>query len=144
MDNSQELVKVGIRDENGKVETLWATPVNQNLYRLENSPFYAYGISWLDTVKTESDADGFQFFVSVAEKSGHRTVRILVEKDSTTVPEVLAQIKTLGCTYEGAFSQLIVIDIPPEVEFQQVVDYLISSELQWEYADPTCDEVMPK
>ena len=141
MDDAQQMVKVGIRDDDGQVETLWATPIDQHLYRLENSPFRAYGISWLDMVRAEADNDGVLFFVSIAKKSGHRTIRVIVEKDSNIVPTLLSQLKSLGCTCEGAFSRLIVINVPPEVELHQVADYLISTELQWEYADPTYEEV---
>lgn len=29
-------------------ECLWATPLGNNLYRIENVPFYAYGLSFKD------------------------------------------------------------------------------------------------
>lgn len=142
MNDSQVMVKIGIKNEEGQVETLWATPVAQNLYRLENSPFRAYGISWLDIVRAEPDEDGFRFFVKVEKKSGHRTVRVIVEADSSMdVPTLISQLEILGCTCEGAFSQLIAIDIPAQVELRQVTEYLVSVKLQWEYVDPTYDEV---
>ena len=51
------MVKVLLQD--GKdVETLWAVPVGENLYRLDNSPFFAYRVSWEDVVHAEPDSDG--------------------------------------------------------------------------------------
>jgi len=141
MKDSQEMVKVGIRDEEGQVETLWATPIDRRLFRLENSPFFAYGISWLDIVRAEPEDDGFLFYVKVEKKSGHRTIRVIVEEDSNLVPALVSQLNILGCTCEDAFPRLIVINIPAQVELRQVAEYLISTELQWEYADPTYEEV---
>jgi hypothetical protein len=52
--SSEPTAKVLFRvpDEEGgaTVETLWATPVGDDQYKLDNSPFYAYGASWEDTV----------------------------------------------------------------------------------------------
>jgi hypothetical protein len=35
------MVKVKLFNADGDVETLWATPLGDDLYRLENSPWYA-------------------------------------------------------------------------------------------------------
>ena len=61
------------------VETLWADPVGPNLYRLDNSPFWAYGVSWKDVVEAHPDPDGMLRMTRVAQKSGHRTLRIVFE-----------------------------------------------------------------
>jgi len=142
MSNPQNLVKIGIRDESRQVETLWAIDLSKNLYRLENSPFFAYGISWNDIVRAEFDNEGFPIFVNVVKKSGHKTIRVIAEKDSKALPALLSDINKLGCYYEGAFSTLIVIDIPPDVELQKIAEYLISTKFQWEYADPTYEQVV--
>ena len=47
------MVKVLLQAPGGEVETLWATPVGEGEYRLENSPFYAYRLSWLDGLKLD-------------------------------------------------------------------------------------------
>ena len=57
MAETENMVKVLLQD--GKdVETLWAVPVGENLYRLDNSPFFAYRVSWEDVVHAEPDSDG--------------------------------------------------------------------------------------
>jgi hypothetical protein len=54
MTDNPDMYKIVIRvtDEDGSttVETPWATKVGEDLYRIENSPFYAYSMSWLDVV----------------------------------------------------------------------------------------------
>ena len=141
MSEPQKMVKVGIRDESGQVETLWATPLGKNTYRLENSPFFAYGISWNDIVRAELDSEGFPFFIKVIEKSGYKTIRVITEKDSKELSVLLSDINKLGCNYEGAFSKLIVIDIPPEVELRIVSDFMSRTNFEWEFADPTPEQV---
>ena len=141
MSEPQKMVKVGIRDKSGQVETLWATPLGENTYRLENSPFFAYGISWNDIVIAELDSEGFPFFIRVIEKSGYKTIRVITEKDSKELPVLLSDINKLGCNYEGAFSKLVVIDIPPEVELRIVSDFMSQTNFEWEFADPTPEQV---
>jgi hypothetical protein len=50
-------------DEGDDVETLWAVALGNNLFRLDNSPFYAYGVSWQDVVEATEEAEDFYEFV---------------------------------------------------------------------------------
>src|SRR4051794_38179269 len=80
MAKPRDMVKVELRDRDNNVETLWATPLGRHRYRLENSPFFAYGVSWLDVVEARPPATGeMPAFVRVVEKSGHRTIRIIFD-----------------------------------------------------------------
>ena len=52
----ENLVKVSVtltsnNIQNASTETMWAEPLGNDLYRLQNSPFAAYGFSYLDVVK---------------------------------------------------------------------------------------------
>jgi len=139
------MVKVLLQDGE-QVETLWAVPAGRNLYRLDNSPFFAYRVSWEDVVQAEPDSDGVLCFSRVAEKSGNRTVRVITVGYETTSAEAkpfLDGIIALGCSYEGMQPRLISINVPPEVELKTVADYLIGSAHNWEYADPTYDDLFP-
>ena len=123
------------------VETLWAVPLGQDRFILDNSPFYAYGVSWQDTVLAPVDEqEGMPTFQQVLERSGNRTVRVIF--DPPVVPgngsdEVLQGLVSLGCSYEGANPAYMSVNIPPGVDLQQVCSYLIQQEAQWELADPT-------
>jgi hypothetical protein len=121
------------------VETLWAEAVGPNLYRLDNSPFWAYGVSWQDVVEAHPDHDGMLRMTRVAEKSGHRTVRVIFEDDpenSVAAQAVLDGVNALGATFEGMNSRYVSIDIPPEVELGAVTQLLTDRGVQWEHADP--------
>jgi hypothetical protein len=57
--------KVALRGPHGDVETLWAEVIGGGHYCLDNTPWYAYSISWRDIVEASPDADGQLQFVKV-------------------------------------------------------------------------------
>lgn len=138
-------VKVLLQEED-KVETLWADPVGPHLFRLDNSPFWAYGVSWRDVVEAHPDPDGMLRMIRVVEKSGHRTVRVFLERPADASPEaqaVLDGVVALGATYEGMHPRYLAIDVPPSVDLQGVARYLTDRGVQWEHADPRYSELYP-
>jgi len=143
--SDDKYVKIGIRDDDGDVETPWAVALGGNLYRIDNTPFFAYRISAGDVVEALPEADGFLFFQRVVRKSGHRTVRVMLPESAEVAPgpTLLADIKRLGCTYEGAYKTLICVDVPPAVSLDSVAERLTETGLEWEYADPTYEDLFP-
>ena len=51
------LFRVPNEDGTAEVETLWATPLGDDRYQLDNSPFYAYSVSWQDIVHAPISAE---------------------------------------------------------------------------------------
>ena len=106
------------------VETLWASRVAEDVYRLDNTPFYAYGVSWQDEVRAPYDDDeGFATFSEVVRKSGNRTIRIMFEppvQSGNSSDAVLNALKNLGCSY-------VTISIPPGADFQRVRECLVEA-----------------
>ena len=144
---AEGMVKVGLRAPGGEFETMWATPVGENRYRLENSPFFAYGVSWQDVVEAVPEPDNeseLPVMVAVVTKGGHRTVRLILVPGVDADPDqakVLDALIALGCTYEGYNPRYFSLDLAPEMDMGPVVEYLIGEKLEWEYADPTYEEV---
>lgn len=97
-------------------ETLWATPVGPSVYRLENSPFYAKGFSYLDIVVAEFvAAEGFPVVQCVLQASGRSTYTLWViagVDDNGMFAKYWQPIEDLGCTFEGAHSKLLSVDVP--------------------------------
>ncbi|XOV83664.1 MAG: DUF4265 domain-containing protein [bacterium] len=149
MDDSSPDSKVVFRivqdDGSVDVETPWATSLGDDLYRLENSPFYAYGVSWLDIVRAPIDPDEERpVFSAVVEKSGHSTVRVIFDppaQDGNESQAVLDQLVELGASFEGASPSYMAIDIPPGVELSEICDTLTNKNIQWEHVDPTYEEI---
>lgn len=142
----QGYVKVRMSDDDGYTETAWAVRVNpdRDHFRLDNSPFYAYRVSTDDIVEGRPVEDGLYEFVRVIERSGNRTVRLMFGEHKADTPYgegVLEAIVQLGCSYEGMFDTVISITVPPEVNLQDVARYLISTGLEWEYADPKYEDL---
>jgi hypothetical protein len=141
------LFRVPSTNGDATVETLWAIPLGNDRYQLDNSPFYAYGVSWQDVILAPyNKQEGFPTFQSVLEASGNRTVRVFFEPPvapGNSSDQVLQGLVALGCSYEGANRKYISVNIPPGVELQQVRSYLIKQEAQWEHADPTYDSLFP-
>jgi hypothetical protein len=139
------LFRVQDDDGSASVETLWAIPLGRDLYKLDNSPFYAYGVSWQDTVLAPIDPqEQMPTFQSVVERSGNRTIRVIFEPpvSSGNISDRLLQgLVTLGCSYEGANPKYVSVNIPPKVELQDVRSYLVAHDAQWEHADPTYESL---
>jgi len=121
-------------DWHDTVEYLWATPLEQldapggRVFRLENSPWYAYGVSYLDDVCAEPRSQTFPegddevsyanlYFTNVWKHNGHSTYLVFLAKgittDSTEWLLYWDRLKGLGCTWEGMSGRLLAIDVAP-------------------------------
>jgi hypothetical protein len=119
---------------------LWAAVVRPNHCRLDNNPFYVYGVSAGDIVEAEPRGEGLFTFVRVVEKSGNRTVRVLFEHGNATAEakKLLETLVALGCDYEGARSKLVSVCVPPRVDLGEVERLLDrTAGLEWEHGDIT-------
>jgi hypothetical protein len=144
--HNRDMVKVRFRGTDASdLETLWATPADTNLYRLDNSPFFAYGVSWQDVVEARPGEDQVLEYVRCVKKSGNRTLRVIFKDYRSADPpakEVLEVLRNLGCSYEGMPPRMISINVPPNVDLGAITAFVSKqSGLQWEYADPTYDQV---
>jgi hypothetical protein len=148
--NASAKVLFRIQEEDGstRAETLWATDLGNDHYKLDNSPFHAYSVSWQDVVYAPFDEEQrFPTFRSVATKSGNRTLRLILDPPfapGNPSDLMLQQLLALGCSYEGANKTYIAVNIPPEVDLQTIRDYLVEMDATWEYADPTYAELFPE
>ena len=137
---SKNQVKIRIQNSQGATETVWAKPLGNNKYILDNLPFFAYGLSWQDLVEACPDSDGVLEFKKIVEKSGHKTVRVInVEGEISN--DFMELITSIGCGIEGATRKFIAIDIPEDVEVDKVIDVVANSGYEWEYADPTYEDI---
>lgn len=125
-------------------ETLWAADLGSDLFCLDNSPFFAYGVSWQDVVHAPWDnGEDFHVFKEVKKRSGNRTIRIHspagISRDKK-LANVVRALEKIGCTWEGANSKYISLNIPPTTEFDFIVTALTEHKIEWEHADPTYEE----
>lgn len=124
-------------------EWLWAEPLGTDRYRVESSPFFAYGISHGDVVVAASGG-AMPLLTAVERKCGHRTLRIALDDgwnvDQREVRVFLDDLLGLGCTYEAMPPKIVALDVPPEVDVAAAVERLQTrvhdGVLVWEWADP--------
>ncbi|WP_159064829.1 DUF4265 domain-containing protein [Thaumasiovibrio subtropicus] len=141
-----ELVKVKFELEpentlNSSTETLWAMPLGNNLYRLQNSPFGAYGYSYEDVVIAEGT--GIPTVVGLYENSGRSTYRALLGVgvlEAKEFKKVWGKLESIGCTYEGLESNLLSIDVPPDADIFEAYSYLEAGEKAglWDFEEAKC------
>jgi len=143
MSANDDLRKVRFTEDDGHVECVWAEPLGDDRYRIDNTPWFAYGVSWKDIVEAKVKEEGdLPDFIRVVEKSGHRTVRLILEEEEER-KRVLKRLCDLGCTYEGSNGRFFGIDIPPCTNLTDVTTFLSSMEHHWEHADPRYSELYP-
>lgn len=108
------------------VESFWAAKVGEDLYRIENVPFYAYGLNFRDVVRAYSDADGILEIQEVVERSGNQTMRVDFNKtcDKERQPKYLEQLKKLNCSFERWNDSMLAINVRKEADFNEIVAQL--------------------
>jgi hypothetical protein len=120
--NTGPLVKIAFYYEGG-TETMWAEQLGHGKYRLDNSPFYIYGISHNDIFAAIS-ADGRLEFSAIESHEGHSTYRVRLQPGDA--PDVFLQhwqfFADSGCAYEGveASQYLFTLDIPRGVPVEPI------------------------
>jgi hypothetical protein len=135
-----KLVKLGIYSKQAKLfETLWAKKLGGNRFRLMNTPFFSYNISWGDTVLAKPDADGFFVFDRVIKKSGWRTILIILKNYSITskrAKPLRLLFERMGCGHEGFDAKALAINVPPKSPLNEITTFLATRRIQWEITDP--------
>jgi hypothetical protein len=145
-ESHESMVKIRFQDpSSANTETLWARSIESNFYQLENSPFFAYGVSCGDVVEARIGNDEVLEYFRCVRKSGNRTVRVIFQDFRSSDPvaeEFLTELRSLGCSYEGMQPRMVSVNLPPKVDLGVVVGFLKQQPgLQWEYADPTYEQV---
>lgn len=117
-----------VRDEDGYPpadrETLWARASGDGHYTLDNTPFFARGVSSGDVVAAVEQTSGDLVFAGLVAQGGHRTVRIVCDQ-----PEAVARVRDavarMGCKSEQShIATLVAVDVPPEVSSLDFLKFL--------------------
>lgn len=127
-------------EQNGQLfdEQLHALPIGDDLYCLDNSPFYAYGISLGDVVFAPR-ADGAPKFRHTVTRRGHSTyrVRLPVGHGHDAFMVHWGEFQKLGCMFEGSGAnpaRLYAIDVPPHTDIRAVYALLEAGEARGSWA----------
>ena len=109
-------------------EWLWGKHIEDSIYALRNTPFYALGLSYDDRVKVD-DTEGYLKMLGVVSRGGHSTYRIFAKKDDDSrIQALLKKLNDVQCGIEGATKKLIAVDVLPEADIHKVYAVLEKAE----------------
>lgn len=130
---AEQLVKVRVELPAGDgpaAERLWAEPLGDDLYRIRNTPFYAFDLHFHDVVRAVSAAGptegAMPHVVGVERRSGHKTLRVYFAAEETdqSIASALRVLKDAGVSHEHASRRLYALDVPPESDYPAVCTWL--------------------
>jgi hypothetical protein len=121
-------------------ERLWAEEVEKGQFRLQNSPFYAFGVSFEDIVSA-TEVDGQLTYQRVLHRGGHSTYRLRLKAngiDSPAFSRAWSQLQAIGCTYEEG--PVLAVDIPSSTNADAAYALLQSGEAAglWAFEEGHC------
>lgn len=107
-------------------ESLWATPLGSDRYRIENVPFYAYDLNYGDVVEAVASSPELKPSVlRVLERSGHQTLRVFFEEAAAEhSASYLAQLKPYGAEYERSTARHVALDLDADAPVMKVREIL--------------------
>lgn len=106
------------------LEKLWAMPLPNGHFVIDNIPFYAWGISADDEVEAEI-VDGELFFKNLVKPSGISTFRLILT-DPETNAQVRAHLEFLACKSEyNQHIGLVAVEIPSGTPIQPFLEYIV-------------------
>ncbi len=120
---------------------MWAESLNDNLYQIDNVPFYAYGISDKDVVLAK-DVNGELLFQDVKQNSGHSTYRIFVNDgiEDQSFTQYWKRLEEIGCGKEVGGDGFFAVDVPTETDIYKAYRLLEKGEVDgiWQFEEGKC------
>jgi Domain of unknown function (DUF4265) len=138
---STDSIYVSFPLEDGTFENLHAKRISEDVYELDNSPFYVYDISFKDKFSIKIAQDRI-LFNEIISRSGHSTyrIKILSGKLHDDFLEFFDDLKKIGCSFEGSNKSeelLYSIDVPSSADIKKVYDILEKKEKDgfWQFEE---------
>ena len=126
---------------NLEAELLPAREVRPSCFVLQDSPFYAYGLSRGDTVLATL-RHGELSIEKVVERSGHSTYRVLRTESAQEgdFNKFLCRLRELGCVVTLRQTTLFSVDVPRKTDADEVYALLEAGEKSdvWEFEEGHC------
>jgi Domain of unknown function (DUF4265) len=127
-------------------ESMWARELGADRYRIENVPFYAYGLNFSDVVEARAQApDQKPSVLRVVERSGHNTLRVMFDAavSEARMLELLAALEPLAVSFERSGEHYFALDLEPEASVEAVRDQLDRWEAEGLLGYETCEARVP-
>lgn len=103
-------------------EGLWAIPMGDGRFKVDNIPFYAKNLSCDDIVEAWRDGNDY-IFTRVTHPSENSTIRVVIY-DLANENWIRNDLSTAGCSIEGTgIPGLIAVNVP-KTSLERVLDFL--------------------
>jgi hypothetical protein len=130
-----------------RTENVWARPVGDDEYELDNIPWFARGVAIGDRVRAFRDDDGVLTFRDKVAWSGRYTIRVIPTAEGSSreqIEEVIAAFHPLGAECEGGLPafKIVALDIPPTARLSEIKALLEQGEAEgrWGWEEGCVDE----
>lgn len=134
------LVPEGEEDA-GDAESLWAYPLGNHLYELQNIPVAAAHLNVEDIVRCEEPAGSVPIITEVVKRSGNRTLRVIFKEETPddVCVDIIWALTQRGILYERPVFKHYMFNIAPDDDYAWARDFLHAKEdegLLWLYEKP--------
>ncbi|MBC7881547.1 MAG: DUF4265 domain-containing protein [Anaerolineae bacterium] len=113
-------------DGSSTCESVWVRAVGDSLYCVDNIPFFVDDVSIGDVISAEV-VDNVNYFKEIVERSGSSIVRVMVN-DELYVEEAINKLQEFGCHTERMLPKVFALEVPAELSFENIIDYLWQGE----------------
>ena len=123
-------------------ESMWAKPLGNDLYQIQNIPFFAYGLNYLDIVKVDSSDETIKPVVlEVVEPSGFMTLRIVFMDgfEEQAQSELFNELMQFKIEIERDNENYVALSIEPEGHYDAVYEKLSEFESKGVLEFETCE-----
>lgn len=122
-------------------EGLWAEPLGDDEYKIDNTPLFVQDLATGDVVRARAGNDGVLWATERLSWSGHFTIRVIPLADGPLRGDrqaVLDLFATFGVSGEGSGPfGMVALDVPPNVDLAMVKATLKEGESdgRWGYEE---------
>lgn len=113
-------------------EGLWAEPLGDDIFRIDNTPWFVRNLAAGDLVRATVGRDGLLWFSDRVEWSGRCTIRVIPRASGQlqgSRQAVLDAFSPLGVAGEGIEQYgMVALDVPSEADLQSVKALLMAGE----------------
>jgi hypothetical protein len=114
-------------EEKKEYESIWSIKQKDDLYKIDNIPFYVKNIALNDIVSAYFENDFF-YFKELIQESGHSTIQIIFF-ESEVIESIVQDLKQMGCQLEGSdLPRYYSMDVPFQLDYSNISKYLLEKE----------------
>lgn len=104
-------------------ESMWGRRIENNIFEIDNIPFYAMDVSPGDKVKAELVSGRYEYRTTTS-RSGNSVFRVYVY-DESKIPAARERFRRIGIQSELGKGKLFAIEIPALVDIEPVLELLM-------------------